>query len=96
MVDWRYSGKIVICHSQWTSAKHHLRLQQTTQGLSIDAVKNYGIGLMGDTSISLTIDKWGLSLPYIKAGAVPIIALPVWMVIRKVKEALTTAFQFNI
>jgi hypothetical protein len=37
----------------------------------------------------LTIDQWGLSLSYIKAGAVPIIALVVWMAIRKVKENAT-------
>ena len=83
----------MTCHSQWTSAKHHLRLQQQIERLSIDAVEYYGVGLMGYISVSLTIYKWGLSLPYIKAGALPIIALPVWLAIRKVKEALTTAAQ---
>ena len=80
-------------HRQRASAKHHLLLQQTIERLSIDVVRYYGVGLMGYISVSLTIDKWGLSLPYIKVGAVPIMAPPVWMAIRKIEEALTTAAQ---
>ena len=69
-------------------AKHQLRLQQTVERLSIAAVTYYGVGLVGYIAVSLPIDKWGLSLSYIKAGAVPVIALTVWMAIRKVKENL--------
>ena len=71
-------------------AKHQLRLQQTVERLSIAAVTYYGVGLVGYIAVSLPIDQWGLSLSYIKAGAVPIIALAVWMAVRKVKETLTT------
>ena len=71
-------------------AKHQLRLQQTVERLSIAAVTYYGVGLVGYIAVSLPIDQWGLSLSYIKAGAVPIIALAVWMAIRKVKETVTT------
>ena len=74
-------------------AKHQLRLQQTVERLSIAAVTYYGVGLVGYIAVSLPIDQWGLSLSYIKAGAVPIIALAVWMAIRKVKETVTTAAQ---
>ena len=70
-------------------AKHQLRLQQTVERLSIAAVTYYGVGLVGYIAVSLPIDQWGLSLSYIKAGAVPIIALAVWMAIRKVKETVT-------
>ena len=71
-------------------AKHQLRLQQTVERLSIAAVTYYGVGLVGYIAVSLPIDQWGLSLSYIKAGAVPIIALAVWMAIRKVKETVAT------
>ena len=71
-------------------AKHQLRLQQTVERLSIAAVTYYGVGLVGYIAVSLPIDQWGLSLLYIKAGAVPIIALAVWMAIRKVKQTVTT------
>ena len=71
-------------------AKHQLRLQQTVERLSIAAVTYYGVGLVGYIAVSLPIDQWGLSLSYIKAGAVPIIALAVWMAIREVKETVTT------
>ena len=70
-------------------AKHQLRLQQTVERLSIAAVTYYGVGLVSYIAVSLPIDQWGLSLLHIKAGAVPIIALAVWMAIRKVKETVT-------
>ena len=70
-------------------AKHRPRLQQTVERLSIAAVTYYGVGLVGYIAVSLPIDQWGLSLLYIKAGAVPIIALAVWMAIRKVRETVT-------
>ncbi len=44
------------------------------------------LGLVGYIADSLPINQWGLSLSYIKAGAVPIIALLVWVAIQKVKE----------
>ena len=61
--------------------------------LLTDAVEYYRVGLMGFIYVSLTIGKRGSSLPYIEAGAVSIIALPVWMSIRKVKVALSTVTQ---
>ena len=71
-------------------AKHQSRLQQTVERLSTAAVTYYGVRLVGYIAVSLPIDRWDLSLLYIKAGAVPIIALAVWMAIRKVKETVTT------
>ena len=69
-------------------AKQQLRLQQTVERLSIAAVTYYGVGLVGYLANSLPIDEWGLSLSYIKAGAVPIIAFLVWLAIRQVKDAI--------
>ena len=71
-------------------AKHQLRLQQTVERLSIAAVTYYGVGLVGYIAVSLPIEQWGLSLSYIKAGAIPIIALAVWMTVRKVKVTVET------
>mgnify|MGYP001353749985 FL=1 len=74
-------------------AKHQLRLQQTVERLSIAAVTYYGVGLVGYIAVSLPIELWGLSLSYIKAGAVPIIALAEWLAVRKIKETVKTADQ---
>jgi uncharacterized membrane-anchored protein len=67
-------------------AKHQLRLQQTVERLSIAAVTYYGVGLVGYVATTLPIDRWGMSLTYIKAGAVPVIAFLVWLAIRRVRE----------
>ena len=74
-------------------AKHQLRLQQTVERLSIAAVTYYGVGLVGYIAVSLPIELWGLSLSYIRAVAVSIIALAVWMAVRKVKETVKTLDQ---
>ena len=74
-------------------ARHQLRLQQTVERLSIAAVTYYGVGLVSYIAVSLPIDQWGLSLSHIKAGAVPIIALAVWIAVRKVKETVKTIDQ---
>ena len=74
-------------------ARHRLRLQQTVERLSIAAVTYYGVGLVGYIAVSLPIEMWGLSLSYIKAGAIPITALAVWMAVRKVKETVKTLDQ---
>ena len=55
---------------------------QTVERLSIAAVTYYGFGLVGYLAVSLPIEQWWLSLSYIKAGEVPIIALAVWVAIR--------------
>jgi uncharacterized membrane-anchored protein len=59
--------------------------------LSIAAVTYYGVGLVGYVAVSLPIAEWGLSLTYIKAVSVPIIAFLVWAAIRRVKEVVTGA-----
>ena len=74
-------------------AKHQLRLQQSVERLSIAAVTYYGVGLVGYIAVSLPIDRWGLSVTYIKASAVPIIALAVWVAVHKVKENVRTVAQ---
>ena len=74
-------------------ARHQLRLQQTVERLSIAAVTYYGVGLVGYIAVSLPIEQWGLSLSYNKSGSVPIIALAVWMAVRKVKETAKTTAQ---
>ena len=71
-------------------AKHQLRLQQTVERLSIAAVTYYGVGLVGYVATTLPIDRWGMSLTYIKAGAVPVIAFVVWLAIRRVRETATS------
>jgi uncharacterized membrane-anchored protein len=67
-------------------AKHQLRLQQTVESLSIAAVTYYGVGLVGYVAVTLPIDQWGLSLTSIKAASVPLIALAIWITIRKIKD----------
>jgi uncharacterized membrane-anchored protein len=71
-------------------AKHQLRLQQTVERLSIAAVTYYGVGLVGYVAATLPIDRWGMSLTYIKAGAVPVIAFLVWLAIRQVRETASS------
>ena len=67
-------------------AKHQLRLQQTVERLSIAAVTYYGVGLVGYIASSLPIDNWGLSLAHVKGLSVPLIAIAVWLAIRKMKD----------
>ena len=75
-----------LLHSMDQRAKQQLRLQQTVERLSIAAVTYYGVGLVGYVASSLPIDQWGLTLTFIKALSVPLIAIAVWLGIRKVKE----------
>lgn len=70
-------------------AKHQLRLQQMVERLSIAAVTYYGVGLVGYVAVSLPISEWDLSLVYIKALSVPVIAVTIWFAIRRVKVAVT-------
>ena len=56
--------------------------------LSIAAVTYYGVGLVGYVAVSLPISEWGLSLVYIKALSVPVIAITIWFAIRRVKVAV--------
>ena len=70
-------------------AKHQLRFQQMVERLSIAAVTYYGVGLVGYVAVSLPISEWGLSLVYIKALSVPVIAITIWFAIRRVKVAVT-------
>ena len=50
---------------------------------------------MGYIAVSLPFEQWGLSLSHIKAGAVPIIALAVWMTVRKIKKIVETLAQLD-
>ena len=72
-------------------AKHQLRLQQMVERLSIAAVTYYGVGLVGYVAVSLPIAEWGLSLTYIKAVSVPVIAFLAWAAVQRVKEVATGA-----
>ncbi|MCE2517153.1 MAG: DUF3422 domain-containing protein [Alphaproteobacteria bacterium] len=65
-------------------ARDQLRLQLTVERLSIAAVTYYGVGLVGYLAKALPLAQWGLNLNYIKAAAVPVIALAVYGAIRSV------------
>ena len=69
-------------------AKAQLRLQQTIEGLSVAAVTYYGVGLVGHVAKALPLQKWGLDITLFKALAVPLVALLVWMFLRKVRKAV--------
>ena len=69
-------------------AKAQLRLQQTVEGLSVAAVTYYGVGLVGYVSKALPLQKWGLDITLFKALAVPLVALFVWLFLRKVSKAM--------
>lgn len=62
-----------------------LRLQQTVEGLSLAALTYYGVGLVGYISAAL---PWGVSSTLAKAVSVPVIALSVYLIIRRARHAL--------
>ena len=66
-----------------TSAQ--LRLQQTVEGLSLAALTYYGVGLVGYVAEGLPL---GISSTVIKAVSVPVIALSVYIIIKRVRRAL--------
>ena len=57
--------------------------------LSIAAVTYYGFGLVGYVAVTLPISECDLSLVYIKALSVPVIAIAIWFAIRRVKGGST-------
>ena len=61
-----------------------LRLQQTVEGLSMAALTYYGVGLVGYVAEATS---FGLSSTAIKALSVPIVAMSVYIVIRRAKRA---------
>ena len=69
-----------------TSAQ--LRLQQTVEGLSLAALTYYGVGLVGYIAEGLPM---GVSVKVVKAIAVPVVAILVYVVIKRVKRSLATA-----
>ena len=69
-----------------TSAQ--LRLQQTVEGLSLAALTYYGVGLVGYVAEGLPM---GVSVKVVKAIAVPVVALLVYVVIKRVKRSLAEA-----
>ena len=76
----------MICCIPLDQRAKQLRLQQTVERLSIAAVTYYGVGLVGYVASGFPIDQWGLTITLIKALSVPLIAIAVWLAIRKVKE----------
>ena len=62
-----------------------LRLQQTVEGLSLAALTYYGVGLVGYVAEGLPL---GVSSTVIKAAAVPVIALLVFVTIKRIRRAL--------
>ena len=69
--------------NQRTSAQ--LRLQQTVEGLSLAALTYYGVGLVGYVAEGLPL---AVSVSQVKAVSVPVIALSVYLIIRRVKRSL--------
>lgn len=65
-------------------SRDQLRLQVTVERLSIAAVTYYGVGLVGYVATALPLAEWNLNVTYIKAAAVPLIALVVYAVVRSV------------
>ena len=67
-------------------ARLQLRLQQTVEGLSVAAITYYSVGLVGYAAKGLS----GLGLPippaYIQGAAVPLVALAVWLGLRRVRR----------
>ena len=61
-----------------------LRLQVTVERLSIAAVTYYGVGLVGYLIKPLPLDAWGIDPLFVKAAAVPIIALAVLAAVRSI------------
>ena len=61
-----------------------LRLQVTVERLSIAAVTDYGVGLVGYLIKPLPLDAWGIDPLFVKAAAVPIIALAVLAAVRSI------------
>ena len=69
-------------------ARRQLRLQQTVERLSVAAVTYYGVGLVGHLAGPLPLDRWNWDINLVKAVAVPVIALFVWLAIRGVRAGM--------
>ena len=64
------------------------RLQETVEGLSVVAISYYIIGLLGYLLNGLPLEQWHLSKPVVLAGAIPLVVLLVWWIIRRIKRKL--------
>jgi uncharacterized membrane-anchored protein len=67
------------------------RLQETLEGLSVAAISYYTVGLLSYVLSGLPLEKWHLDKKVVLAAIVPLVALGVWRLIRRIKHRLIKA-----
>jgi uncharacterized membrane-anchored protein len=67
------------------------RLQETLEGLSVAAISYYTVGLLSYVLSGLPLEKWHLDKKVVLAAMVPLVALGVWRLIRRIKHRLIKA-----
>ncbi len=71
-------------------AEAQLRLQQTVEGLSVAAITYYVAGLLNYVAKGLGEAGWPLDPTAATAFGVPLIAMLVWLAIRRVRRSVST------
>lgn len=72
-------------------ARMQLRLQQTVEGLSIAAVSYYVVGLIGYMAKGANVYGIPFHAELITAGAVPLVMLAIWLILRRVRASFAKA-----
>ncbi|MDJ0947553.1 MAG: DUF3422 domain-containing protein [Alphaproteobacteria bacterium] len=70
-------------------AKLQLRLQQTVEGLSVAAITYYLVSLLGYVFKAANAAGLPLDADIARAAAIPIVAVLVWLGVRRVRRAVT-------
>jgi uncharacterized membrane-anchored protein len=72
-------------------ASLQLRLQETVEGLSIAAVTYYVVALIGHVAEGLAVEGSKIPPDLIEAASVPVVALLVWLGIRRIRRLVSRA-----
>ncbi|WP_376097087.1 DUF3422 family protein [Roseomonas sp. CCTCC AB2023176] len=82
----RESQVLAVLASMDRRANMQLRLQQTVEGLSTAAITYYVVGLIGGLANGLGTARWGVSPGLVTAFSIPVVALLVWLGLRRVRR----------
>lgn len=69
-------------------ARLQLRLQETVEGLSVVAISYYAVGLVGYAAKAVKAAGWHIDTDVVTGLAIPIVALGVWLMVRRVRRRL--------
>jgi len=87
----RARGNQALLRSMDRRSALQIRLQQTVEGLSVAAITYYVVSLIKYAAETLAKHVEGIDSAVVTTASIPLVALTVWMLIRRVRRIVETA-----